>query len=339
VAARLRKQDRPVILLANKMDQANLLAAELGELYALGFGEPLAISATHHQNIDQLHDRLEEAVGEAAVAAPPEEGLKLAIVGKRNAGKSTFINALAGETRVIASERPGTTRDSVDVTLRIDGRPITVIDTAGVKKKRKLADDVEFYSQHRAMRSVRRADVVAMLIDASLPVSQVDKDLAGVVAEHFKPVVIVVNKWDLAEDLTDPDDYAEYFAKTFPALGFAPITFTKATEGFNVRETLALAEQLYQQASCRVPTAQLNEALQAITAHRGPSHKSGTKRPKIYYASQVATNPPTIVCFVNDVRSFDETYIRFLANQFRDHLPFAEVPLRVFVRNRSRENR
>jgi GTP-binding protein len=275
-------------------------------------------------------------LGELPAEAPSQPVMKLAIVGKRNSGKSTFINSLAGEQRVIVSEVPGTTRDSVDVRVELGGRTFMLIDTAGVRKRKKLASDIEFYSLHRAMRSIRRADVVALLIDASVPVSQVDKDLAGQIAEQYKPVVLVVNKWDLAAGRAAGEDYQEYFDKVFPELSFAPISLTSAITGQNVRQTIRLAEQLFKQAQTRVPTHALNEAIQEALQTRAPGHKGGAKSPKLYYASQVDTCPPTIVCFVNDVRAFDQTYQRFLVAQLRQRLPFAEVPLRLFFRPRQR---
>jgi GTP-binding protein len=238
---------------------------------------------------------------------------------------------------VIVSETPGTTRDSVDVTVESDDQRITLIDTAGVRKKKKLAGDVEFYSYSRAMQSIRRADVVALMIDAAVPVSQVDKKLAAEIAKQDKPLLFVVNKWDLAESVASGEDYAEYLAKTFPSLSYAPVSLTQADEGVNVRETIELAGELFRQAQARVNTGQLNAALERILAQRGPSHKRGTRPPKIYYAAQVATAPPTIICFVNDVRSFDESYRRFLLNQFREQLPFAEVPIRLIFRPRGRD--
>jgi GTP-binding protein len=263
--------------------------------------------------------------------------MKLAIVGKRNAGKSTFINALAGEQRVIVSETPGTTRDSVDVTIQLYGKTFTVIDTAGVRKRKSFSGDIEFYSHHRAMRSIRRADVVALMIDASVPISQVDKELAGEIAAEFKPVVLVVNKWDLAKGKTAGEDYQEYFDKVFPELTFAPVSLVTATEGTNVKQTIRLAEDLYNQSITRVPTAELNAALEGVLKVRGPSHKTGTKPPRLYYASQISTQPPTIVCFVNDARSFDNSYQRFLINHLRTHLPFAEVPIRLLFRGKPKQ--
>jgi GTPase len=333
VSERLRRIDTPVLLLANKVDQVNV-ASEIGELSRLGFGEPLPISAAHSQGLADLLDTIQDRLGKLAPKVAPASVMKLAIVGKRNAGKSTFINSLAGEDRVIVSETPGTTRDSVDVRLDVNGQAMILIDTAGIRKRRKVSQDIEFYSLHRAMRSIRRADVVALFIDASVPVSQVDRGLAGEIAQEFKPVLLVVNKWDLAQGKVATDDYAEYFAKTFPQFAYAPISMTTATEGTNVRETVDLARQLYNQSRHRVTTADINIAVQDILQLRGPSHKSGTKPPRILYASQIGTAPPTIVFFVNDVRSFDTSYQRFLVNQLRTRLPFPEVPIRLIFRRR-----
>ncbi len=336
VAERLRKQQKPVVLVANKVDDL-AVPLETGELFSLGFGPPVQTSAKHSVGRRELLERIAQAVGEHA-KAETKPVMQLAVVGKRNAGKSSFINALAGEQRVIVSETPGTTRDSVDVRVRLDGREFVVIDTAGVRKTRKLDGDIEYYSHHRAMRSIRRADVVAMLIDASVPVSQVDKALAGEIAEQLKPVVLVVNKWDLATGKADGEKYVEYLGKTFPELSFAPVSLTTATENLNVRETVRLAEELYTQSRTRVGTGELNAILAEIVALRGPSHPRGTKPPKILYASQIAVEPPTIVCFVNDVRSFQGNYVRFLLNQFRERLPFAEVPIRLIFRRRGKKS-
>ncbi|HUT01542.1 MAG TPA: ribosome biogenesis GTPase Der [Phycisphaerae bacterium] len=336
VAERLRRLKVPVVLAANKVDEVNL-SAEAAELNALGFGEPINISAHHGIGIGELTEAILRSLGTAPGKGIDEAVMKLAIVGKRNTGKSTFINALAGEERVIVSETPGTTRDSVDVTVELDGRRFMLIDTAGVRKRRQIRDDIDFYSHHRAMRSVRRADVVALMIDASVPVSKVDKDLARQVAEEFKPVVLVVNKWDLAKNVAAGEDYAEYFGKVIPELSFAPISLTSATTGLNVGATIRLAEQLFQQARRRVGTGELNRIVEEILRLRGPSHKTGTKPPKILYVSQIATAPPTIVCFVNDVRSFETNYQRFLINQFRQRLPYGEVPIRLIFRSRREE--
>jgi GTP-binding protein len=323
-----------VILAANKVDEPGL-PAEMGELNSLGFGEPVPVSAQNGLGMELLAEAIARALGELP-ASPPEAALmKLAIVGKRNAGKSTFINALAGQERVIVSETPGTTRDSVDVTVEIGGRKFMLIDTAGIRKRRRIVQhDIEFYSYHRALRSIRRADVVALMIDASVPVSKVDKDLSRDIIDQFKPVVLVVNKWDLARGQAAGEDYEAYFDKVFPELTYAPICLTSATTGMNIHQTIRMAEQLFDQAQVRVPTAQLNAVVRQITTQRGPSHKAGTKPPKILYVSQITTCPPTIVFFVNDVRSFDRSYQRYIVNQLRRHLPYAEVPIRVLFRSR-----
>ena len=337
VAERLRRQEKPVVLVANKVDAEEQLT-EIHELNALGFGEPMAISAAQGRGVSQLLERISRQLAEAADAAA-EPVMKLAVVGKRNSGKSTFINALAGEQRVIVSRKPGTTRDSVDVTVDLGGRPFMLIDTAGLRKGQRHEGGLDFYTYHRAMRAIRRADVVAMLIDASVPVSKVDKHLAGEIALQFKPVVLVVNKWDLARGAAASEDYGEYLDKMLPELSFAPISLTVAAEGTNVSETVRLAEQLFAQANTRVGTGRLNAAMKEITAFRGPSHKAGTRPPKILYVSQIGTAPPTIVCFVNDIRSFDAGYQRFLVNQLRQHLPLAEVPIRLLLRQRRSEKR
>ena len=336
VADVLRRQDKPVILVANKVDRPNT-AVEIGDLFSLGCGDPMSVSAKHVSGLDDLRQKVAEHIGATAGDRPADDVMKLAVVGKRNAGKSTFINALAGEQRVIVSEKPGTTRDSVDVTIERGDEKLILIDTAGVRKKRSLSGDIEFYSQHRALRSIRRADVVALLIDASLPVSQVDKDLAGQVETEETPVVLVVNKWDLAREQAEAETYEDYLAKTFPFLSFAPIAMTCAETGENIWEAIEVAEDLFRQSRTRVTTGDLNTVFDDIQKLRGPSHRPGTRPPKIRYVSQIATVPPTIVCFVNDPRSFDRNYQRFLVNQLRERLPFGEVPIRLLIRRGSKD--
>ncbi len=338
VADMLRRQDKPVVLLANKADKPGV-ALETGELHKLGFGEPLVVSATHRLGRDDILRAVADRLAGRPPAAPPQAVMKLAVIGKRNAGKSTFINALAGGPRVIVSQTPGTTRDSVDVNVEMDGRTFVLIDTAGVRKKRKIADSVEFYSIARTNRSVRRADVAAFLIDASLPVSRVDKNFAGLIAGQFKPVVLVVNKWDIAAGKAEPEQYADYLRKTFPQFDYAPVSLAAAVDGTNVRRTVELAEQLYEQANSRVPTARLNQAIEEIMASHRPPRGKGKKSAKIYYASQVSTAPPTIVCFVNDLACFTQSYRRFILNRLREYVPFAEIPIRLLFRPRRREAR
>ena len=340
VADKLRRQDTPVVLLANKIDAAGV-TGELGELHSLGFGEPLAISARHRQGIPAIFDAIAERI-DLGSERPDEPIMKLAIVGKRNVGKSTFINALAGDERVIVSETPGTTRDSVDVTIQVGGQTFTAIDTAGVRKRRKLANDIEYYSRHRALRSIRRADVILFLLDAAEPVGRVDRQLLEYVAGAYKPVIIVVNKWDLAADKAARSDYQPYLTKAIPELAHAPIIFTTATDGEGVRQAVKLALELFDQSRHRVGTGELNTVFaKLLAAHspRGKVSRRGGRKGKIYYATQVATAPPTIACFVNNVEAFDRTYQRYLLNHLREHLPFEEVPIRLIFRPRTRKPR
>jgi len=220
-ARMLRRQNKPVILVANKVDAPDT-RVELGELSALGAGEPMPVSALHHRGTEDLLQAVAGKLGPLGRQRPPEPVMKLAIVGKRNVGKSTFINTLAGAQRVIVSEVPGTTRDSVDVQVEMEGRTLLAIDTAGIRKRRQLADDVEYYGLHRALRSIRRADVVLFMIDATEPVGRVDKQLGGYISGLFKPTVLVLNKWDLAEDRADREEYAPYLTGAMPELSTPP---------------------------------------------------------------------------------------------------------------------
>jgi GTP-binding protein len=335
MAQKLRRQAKPVILVANKVDAPNA-KTELGELNALGFGEPLPVSAVARAGIEQLVNRAAELVGPLA-DRPAEPVMKMAIVGRRNVGKSTFINALAGQQRVIVSEIPGTTRDSVDVLIDIGGQTICAIDTAGLKKRTKFTNDIEYYSQHRSLRSVRRADVVLLLIDATEPIGLVDKQLAEVTADEFKPTVIVVNKWDLARGKAETDQYEDYLNKMLPSLTYAPIVFTSASEGAGLTDAVKTAQELFVQSTIRVGTTELNKAVADSIAQRSPKARGPGRPSKLYYVTQIATAPPTIVCFVNEVNSFDQPYQRFLLKELRARLPFAEIPIRVVFRPRKRD--
>jgi GTP-binding protein len=261
--------------------------------------------------------------------------MKIAIVGKRNAGKSSLVNAIAGTERVIVSEVPGTTRDAIDVRIEKDGKTLLVIDTAGIRKKAKMAktdNSIEFYGYVRAMRSIKRADVVWLLIDATEPVGQVDKSLAHLVAEESKTCIIVVNKWDLAKDRAATGDYEDYLTKMLPVLKYAPIAFTTATAARNVQSVLDLSAELFKQANTWITTGRLNKAFEIVRTERAAPGKRGSKWPKIYYVTQVAVNPVTFMMFVNDPGLFDENYRRFVAGRLRDLLPIAEVPIRLLAR-------
>jgi len=279
----------------------------------------------------------------------------IAIVGKRNAGKSTLVNSIAqiyegAGDRVIVSEVPGTTRDSIDVRIEKDGQTLIVIDTAGVRKKRQMVThDIEFYSFHRAQRSVRRADVVLLLIDATEPISEPDRKLAQYIEEQHKPVVIIINKWDLAKEILREqasaggkavDDrqvmerYREYVDAELRNLDYAPLAFITAKDGKNVQAVLDQAQHLVKQASQRMSTGQLNRAIRQVLQERTPSTPSG-RRAKIFYATQIDVAPPTIVLMVNKPEYIDETYQRFMINRLRELLPYPEVPIRLIIRPRA----
>lgn len=331
--------DKPIILVSNKVDADNLEPAGY-DATRLGFGDPVMISATTRFNLNALYKTLRQQIDfekydREEDARDNDAGVLVAVVGKRNAGKSTMVNALAGEQRVIVSEKEGTTRDSVDVRVEIDGKVFTLIDTAGVRKTKSLQDDIEYYSQHRSLRSVRRADVCLLLIDSSVPISQVDHQLVNEINKHHRPTVVVINKWDLAEDEHTQDEYVEYLDDSLKGLSFAPIVFTSASEGEGMREAVALALNLYEQAGHRMGTSELNRAIEEITAERGPSNKHG-KHAKIYYATQTGLYPPTVVLFVNDADLFDNNYRQYLINRMRDTVAFSEVPIRLFIRGKDK---
>ena len=335
IAQLLHKNNISIILVANKADEAKMFPAA-AEFSELGFGEALCVSATNNLNKQVLVEKIAELLKDHTGEKPQDVEMKLAIVGKRNVGKSTLTNAIAGAERVIVSEIPGTTRDSIDVRFEKDGKTFLVIDTAGARKKNSIKDSIEFYSYVRATKSVRRADVVLFLIDSTDPVSEVDKKLAALIADEYKACILVVNKWDLAKDKASSDDYADYLTKTLPQLSYAPIAFTTATESKNIQSVLDLARELYKQATTKISTAKLNKAIEQISSQH-PAGKSKTSGfPKIYYATQVAAKPVTILLFVNKTEFFDETYKRFLVGRLRDNLNFAEVPIRLLVRPRRR---
>ncbi len=328
----LRRHTDRVRLVANKADAPHL-GVSASEFAYLGFGEPLCVSAVTGFGRDELREMIGSAVTGLADKAPDDPTIKIAIVGKRNAGKSTFINALAGEDRVIVSEVPGTTRDSVDVRFEKDGRTLLAIDTAGVRKKSKL-DDIEFYAMTRATQSIQRADVVLLLIDATVSVGQVDKKLARLISDEMKPCILVVNKWDQAKGQASSDDFGEYLERTLREVRYAPVAFTSAITGRNIHPTIDLAAELFKQSRTRVGTGRLNQVLQDAVALQAPKPKRGRRAPKLLYATQVSLQPPTIVVFVNSAGLVTENYKRFLLNQMREHLPFDEIPLRLMFRSR-----
>jgi GTP-binding protein len=329
----LRKSDLDIIGVANKADSAKIfhMAAEFSKL---GLGEFMCISATNNLNKNVLLDKIFNKLRSLESSKPTKPAMKIAIIGKRNTGKSTLLNSIVGENRVIVSERPGTTRDAVDVRFEKDGKTIVIIDTAGVRKKRKIQDSIEFYGYVRATRSIHRADAVLLIIDSTVPISQVDKKLSKIIATEHKACIIIINKWDLAKETHLTGEYEEYITKVLPGLKYAPIAFTTANQSKNIQSVLDLAAELHKQATTQIPTAKLNKAFEAIRAKRfSPSKKTKKGRFKIYYATQIATNPLTILMFVNDPKLFEEKHRKYIINKLREMLGIEEVPIRLVARS------
>jgi GTPase len=332
IAELLRKQDLNVILVANKADNVRMFP-QAGEFAKLGFGEAMCISTMNNLNKLQLMERVLRQLAGMPSEKPAKAELKFCILGKRNAGKSSFVNAIVGQERVIVSDVPGTTRDSVDVRFEKGGKVYVVVDTAGLRKKARIVnDDLEFYSFVRVERSLRMSDVAVFMIDAAVPLSQVDKKLAQLITDESKACVLVVNKWDLAREKAQPEDYGDYIEKMLPGLHWAPIVLASAKENLNIDKVLALVRQVYKQATTRIPTPKLNKTIETIMEERGPGSRKGRGAPKIYYATQVATEPVTIMLFVNNPSVFDENYQRFMIRKLREHLSIKEVPIRLVVK-------
>ncbi len=339
VSRRLRYVDVPILCVANKTDAPSMDNLS-DEFYKLGRGKLIKVSVQENRNrmllLDEIVDHLPPKVYEAD-GPPAEPTMKVAIVGRRNTGKSTFVNTLAQAERVIASEVPGTTRDSIDVRFELDGKTFIAIDTPGLRRNKAITTDLDFYSTHRAQRSIRRADVVLLFFDASQKISMVDKQLCDYISQQYKPCVFVVNKWDLLHGSMPTEKWVTYLRDTFRTMWHVPIAFITGETGKNVKALLNHAQMLHKQSLERVSTADLNKLVRAAL-QRTPPPLYQNRRPKIYYATQVGTQPPTIVLFANDPKSLDHTYQRYLLGVFREHLPFSEVPIKLYLR-RSQEGR
>jgi GTP-binding protein len=336
VARRLRYVDVPVLVVANKTDTARM-EPEADEFHTLG-RRVIKVSARENRCREALMrailERLPaEADDESASGGPPEPTMKVAIVGRQNTGKSTLVNTLAQAPRVIVSEVPGTTRDSVDVRFEMDGQAFLAIDTPGLKRRTGAATDLDFYSLHRAQRSIRRADVVLLFFDAGQPITKVDKQLCTYIADEYKPCIFVVNKWDLYVDAVPTEKWVRYLHESFRTMHYVPIAFITGQSGKNVKAMLNHAQALFKQTRSRVSTGQLNRLLRsAVERNEPPMHRGA--RPKIYYGTQVGAEPPTIVLFCSDPHGLDRPYQRYLLNVFRDELPFSEVPIKLYLRQR-----
>jgi GTPase len=332
VSKRLRYIDVPILCVANKAD-APSMDVQADEFYKLGRGKIVRVSAKENRGRQELLDLIVERLppDDGLSPAPTEATMKVAIVGRRNTGKSTFVNSLAKAERMITSEVPGTTRDSVDVRFELDGKAFMAIDTPGLRRRKSITTDIDFYSLHRAQRSIRRADVVLLFFDATQPISKVDKQLGDYIGEQYKPCVFVVNKWDMLADSMPTEKWVKYLRDTFRSMWHVPIAFITGQTGKNVKALLNHGQMLFKQSQDRVSTADLNKLVRAAL-EGNPPPLSSNRRPKIYYGTQVGVQPPTIVLFCNEPRLFKTDYRRYLLGVFRDHLPFGEVPIKLYLR-------
>ena len=337
IAKRLRGCDVPILLVANKVDH-DKYDVDTSEFFRLGLGDPVIVSARSNRNKPFLLNRICKALGDLSdlpldtVEAPE---MKIAIVGQRNVGKSTFINSLLDEPRMIVSEVAGTTRDSVDVRFEMDGKSFVAIDTPGLRRNKSVRTDIEFYGTHRAQRSIRYADVVLMFFDASRRISKVDRQLCGYIESHDKPCIFVVNKWDLMAEHMATERWADYLRDNFTSQWNVPIAFITAQSGRNVKKLLSHAQMLFKQSRTRIATSDLNRLIRLAIQNHPPSLTNRGKRPKIYYAAQIGVAPPTIVLKCNDPEAFSRTYRRYLLGVLRDTLSFGEVPIRLVLEQRS----
>lgn len=341
VARRLRKLGgkQKIVLVANKMESFyDEMAAS--QWQRLGFGEPVVISAKEGFGMAELMERITEELPEAIAEKEQqadESALRFAIIGKRNSGKSTMLNRLAGEDRVIVSEVPGTTRDSVDVELEHDGRKLVAIDTAGVRKKKSIEHAIEIFAHSRGNESIRRAQVCVHMFDVREKISQVDKTLSAYCVEQSKPVILVGNKIDVApkegKNAFDIEKWDKYIKQQLPGLDHAPVVFVSALKGVNVTEMLSLLFDLHEQTTRVMPTGQLNDELQLAKERLMPS---GGDMPKLFYGTQVGTEPMTIIVFVNNPKLFPDTYKRFLEQRLRNRFDCQEVPIRIIFKRREK---
>jgi len=334
VGRRLRYVNKPVICVANKTDDATF-DAQADEFFRLGRGKLVKVSTLQNRGRDELLERiverLPEPTEEAREAAPE---MKVAIVGRRNVGKSTFVNTLARAERMIVSEVPGTTRDSVDVRFELDGKGFVAIDTPGLTRSGSVKTDIDFYSTHRAKRSIRYADVVLQFFAADERIGKVDKQLVKYIGEQYKPCIFVVNKWDTMVEHMPTEKWVRYLREQFATMWHVPIAFITGKTGKNVKALINHAQMLFKQSRQRVTTGELNRLIETAIA-RNPPPLFRHRRPKVFYATQVGVQPPTIVMFVNNPKAFPHTYRRYLLSVLRDQLPFGEVPIKLYMQTRT----
>jgi GTP-binding protein len=335
VAQLLRRTDKPVVLAANK-SEAGASGGE-AEFYQLGVGEPILTSGAHGLGTGDLLDEIVKLLPEGNIPAEDEDILRVAIIGRPNVGKSSLTNRLGGTERAIVSDIPGTTRDAVDLEVERDGRHYLFVDTAGIRRKNRVDEAIEYYSVLRSIRAAENADVVLMMLDAAEGVTEQDKRIAGIAHEAGRALVLVVNKWDKVEkDEKTMDAYREQLRKDLAYLSYAPILFISALTGQRVQRVFELIDFVANQHALRISTSKLNELLEDAMAVTAPPTKKG-KQLKIYYLTQVKVKPPTFAIFVNEPELAHFSYMRFIENKLRSTYGFEGTPIRLLVRKRKRE--
>ena len=338
IADVLRRTRKPIILAANKADN---LKREMGlhEFYALGLGDPLAVSALRGMATGELLERIVQAL---PVTIPEEEDsdlLHIAVVGRPNVGKSSLLNRILGEDRVIVDEAPGTTRDAIDTLIRYHGQDIVLIDTAGIRRRGRIQRGVERYSVLRALKAISRADVVLLLINAAEGVVDQDGHVAGYILEEAKSVILLLNKWDLVQkDTHTLYEFERHVRRELKFMSYVPVLSVSALTGQRVSRILPLALRINGERRQRLSTSEINDVLRRATARHAPPTKGG-KKLRLYYSTQVGVSPPTFVIFVNDERLVHFSYKRYLANQIRRRCKFVGTPLRLIFRGHERKRR
>jgi GTP-binding protein len=332
----LRQSTKPVLFAVNKIDSPHNPEQYLGEFYSLGT-ELYPISAEHGHGVSRLMDAVCEFIPESEEDGAPPPFARVAVVGKPNAGKSSTINALLGEDRLLTDDVAGTTRDAIDTRITRGEQEYLVIDTAGLRRKKKISEQLEEYAVVQAIRSIDRSDVVLFVVDAIEGITWQDKKIADVIQNRGRACVILVNKWDLVEkDTGTAGEYVRAIEHEMPFMAFAPIVFTSALTGQRIHKILDFVDRVFEQYNTRISTAETNRFLeQALAQHSPPMHK---KRPvKFYYASQVATRPPTFLFSVNRADGVKPSYRRYLVNKLRETYGFEGTPIKTVLRGRDQE--
>jgi GTP-binding protein len=320
----------PVFVVVNKCENARQRNA-VSEFYELGLGDPYPLSAIHGMGTGDLLDAL-VASFPLQVDSEEDESIKIAIVGKPNAGKSSLLNKLVGEERAIVSPIPGTTRDAIDTQIIVEGLPVTLIDTAGIRRRGRIEHGVEKYSVLRSFKAIERADVVLLIIDAAEGITAQDTHIAGFILDAWKSIVVLVNKWDsIPKDSETMENYTHHVRKELNFMDYVPILFISAKTGQRIDQVLPAALRVQEERMARITTAMLNRLLRdAQDAHPPPSHAG--RQLKIYYGSQVRVDPPTFVLHVNDTKLFHFSYLRYLENKFRETYGFIGTPIKILAK-------